>query len=174
MGSEKSRIDDFGPASRTLHRLFGLMNRRLMLPLFRLGLGWLLGTRLTGRVMVLRTVGRRSGEWREAPVDFAIVDGDLYCIASFGRATPWFRNLVAQPRVMVLLPRGEIDAVASEVTDRELRMRMIREVLRSAGPAAYTMGFLPGRLSDAALEERLRAFPLVRIRPLGALRRRWR
>ncbi|OGN80832.1 MAG: hypothetical protein A2X23_13630 [Chloroflexi bacterium GWC2_73_18] len=173
MGSEKTRIDDFGPASRTLHRLFGLMNRHLMLPTFRLGLGWLFGTRLTGRVMVLRTVGRTTGRWREVPVDFAIVDGDLYCIASFGPATHWLRNLEVHPRVTAHLPWGVLDGIASEVTDRELRMRMIREVLRSAGPAAYTMGFLPGRLSDAALEERLRAFPLVRIRPLGALRRRW-
>lgn len=61
------------------------------------------GNTLEGRpVVILTTVGAKSGERRKTPV-MRIVDGDNYlAVASAGGATShpaWYRNLVANPDV---------------------------------------------------------------------------
>ena len=94
-------------AQRALdRRVLNAINRFAMVPQYRLGLGWLFGSPLSGWVMVLRTRGRRSGLVRHAPVEYAVVGGRLYCLASFGERTAWLLNLRADPWVEVILPSG--------------------------------------------------------------------
>ena len=50
-----------------LRRAFRLLNRYWMVPLFRLGLGRWIVNPFTGYIMVLITIGRRSGQRRYAP-----------------------------------------------------------------------------------------------------------
>ena len=66
-----------------LRQMFKYGNRFMVL-LFRLGLGnW--GNRPeTSQVMVLVHKGRKSGLTRKTPVNYAIVDGEIYCTAAFG------------------------------------------------------------------------------------------
>ena len=62
-------------------------------------------------VLLLTTIGRRSGEARRTPVQYERIDGDLILVAAAGGAPEppaWWRNLTAEPAVTVQLgPRAE-------------------------------------------------------------------
>lgn len=55
-----------------MRRFFRVLNRFFMVPMFRLGMGPFFGNPLSGYVMVLRTIGRKSGRVRNVPVNCAI------------------------------------------------------------------------------------------------------
>lgn len=150
-----------------LQRAFGPVNRWLVAPAIRAGLGPLFSTPFTGSMMLLRTTGRRSGLPREAPLGYVIREGAVYCCAGFGRRTAWYRNLVADPRVEVILPTSAIAGLAETVTDPAEWSRVFPAYVRALG--------VIGRLAlgdvNTADDDRLAAIrvqlPLVRIRPTG-------
>jgi deazaflavin-dependent oxidoreductase (nitroreductase family) len=80
-----------------------------------------------GRPMViLTTVGAKSGEVRETPLVYSR-DGDrIVIVASMGgapRHPSWYHNLVAQPRVTVEIDGQRYPAIA-EVADGAERRRL--------------------------------------------------
>jgi deazaflavin-dependent oxidoreductase (nitroreductase family) len=160
---ERRLRDLLGP----LHRSFGVLNRWLVVPALRAGLGPLFSTPVAGSLMMLRTTGRTTGRRREAPLGYAILDGAVYCCAGFGRRTAWYRNLLADPRVEVLLPTIALAGTAETVTDEAEWARAFSAYWRAVGIVGrWTLGDVeqasPERLA------RLRAeLPLVRIRPTG-------
>lgn len=68
-----------------LRRFFWYLNRYLMVPMFRLGLGPVIGNPLSGYIMVIKTSGRKSGITRYSPVNYAILNGSVYCLSGYGR-----------------------------------------------------------------------------------------
>lgn len=65
---------------------------RLPIPLYRAGLGWLLGRRL----VMIEHVGRKSGEPRFVVVEVVERTGRALRVASgFGAKAQWYRNLRA-------------------------------------------------------------------------------
>lgn len=138
-----------------------------MVPLFRLGLGVFIGNPLTGYIMVLKTLGRKSGKLRYTPVNYAILDGQIYCVAGFGQTSLWYRNLQAQPRLELLLPAGAVSGVAETVSDAAEAVRALRQVLISAGLAGYFYGFNPRTVSETRLRELADTALVIRIRPDG-------
>jgi deazaflavin-dependent oxidoreductase (nitroreductase family) len=150
-----------------LHRAFGVVNRWFAAPVLRAGLGPLFSTPLTGSMLLLRTTGRTSGLRREAPLGYCISDGAVYCCAGFGVKTAWYRNLVADPRVDVLLPTVAFSGIAERVTDREEWDRVYPTYARALGIIGrLTLGDLSKATPDQ-LDEVFRSLPLVRIRPTG-------
>ncbi len=152
---------------RILRRAFRWLNRFCMVPLFRLGLGPIMVNPFSGYIMLLRTTGRRSGKPRYAPVNYAILEGCIYCLAGFGEGTHWLANLRSHPQVELLLPGRALAGMAEEVDDPMERLVAVRRVLSSAGFAGYFLGFDPRRAGDAMLQERTASYPVVRIRPVG-------
>lgn len=148
-------------------RLFAILNRWLMVPAFRLGLGPLLGNPVTGYIMVLRTRGQKTGRTRWTPVNFAIMDGSIYCIAGFGPRSHWYGNLRAHPRVECQWPGGACAGTAATVTDPAEWARALRAVLINAGLAGRFYGYNPRTVPDGVLRERARVAVVVRIRPEG-------
>ena len=74
---------------------------KFMLLMWRLGLGpwinaWPEGI---GRIMVITPTGRKSGLKRQTPINYAIVDGEVFCMAGFGKTSDWYRNVKANPGV---------------------------------------------------------------------------
>lgn len=71
-------------------------------------------------VMILTTIGAKTGQQRQLPLAYA-TDGDsLIVIASnYGRPghPAWYRNLIANPRVEVLAGRRSGTYTAVEITD---------------------------------------------------------
>lgn len=153
--------------SRFLRRLFWLLNRAFMVPAFRLGLGEFMGNPLTGYIMVVKTRGRKTGRTRYTPVNYAIIDGHIYCLAGWGRIAHWFRNLRATPRVEVLLPGRALEGTAEEVTDPQESARALRQVLKNGGFAGFLLGFNPWSAPEAVLHEKARGIPVIRIRATG-------
>jgi len=137
-----------------------------MLLLWRLGLGgWVnLWPQVGGRIMVLTHIGRKTGQKRRTPVNYTLSDGDVYCVAGFGRVSDWYRNLKANPAVEVWLPQGWWAGYAEEVTEAEARAGLIRQVLIASGFAAYAAGLDPVQMSDAELLAATADYRLIRIR----------
>jgi len=153
---------------RPIQRGFLAVNGLLVAPALRLGLGRLLGNPLTGHLMVLRTRGRATGRIREAPLGYVIRDGAVWCVAGYGRSTPWYRNLVADPSVEVLLPGRKVRGVARPVEDQEAWAAAFRDLIGSFGVLGrLVVGRIDG-LTDEQLRARFETLPIVRIDPLAS------
>ena len=153
--------------SRVLRRILKFINMFFMVPLFRLGLGLFVGNPITGYIMVVKTIGRKTGKERYAPVNYAIMDGNIYCMAGFGKGTHWFRNLQSQPNIEIIIPSGPLAGVAEDATNSEEALPILRQLLKNSGFAGFFAGFNPFTISDTELCEKIKDYPLVRIRPTG-------
>ncbi|MBX2997309.1 MAG: nitroreductase family deazaflavin-dependent oxidoreductase [Caldilineaceae bacterium] len=145
-------------------RGFKVLNR-FMLLLWRIGLGpWIsCWPSMGGRIMVIVHTGRKTGKRRYTPVNYAIVDGELYCTAGFGQISDWYRNLRANPYVEVWLPEGWWTGIAEEVIDQQRRLGPMRQVLIASGVVAPLVGVHPQRMSDAQLAEATATYRLIHI-----------
>ena len=141
-----------------------------MLLMWRLGLGkwvnclpcWV------GRIMVISHRGRRSGMRRYTPVNYALIEGELYCTAGFGKVADWYRNIMADPEVEVWLPDEWWTARVKDISESPYRIPIMRQVLINSGFAAPLMGLHPGRMDDetlAAETSEYRLLHLKRIQP---------
>jgi deazaflavin-dependent oxidoreductase (nitroreductase family) len=83
--------------------------------------------------LVLCTRGRRSGEWRAAPLIFG-TDGDRFVLVASKGGAPahpnWYLNLVADPHVRVQVRADRFDAVArtAEGDERERLWKVMTSV----------------------------------------------
>ncbi len=81
----------------------------------------MLGGRLVGRnMLILTTVGRRTGRRRSTPVFFVSDAGDYVVIASNGgedRYPGWWHNIRANPNVEVEIGRKRVACTARRVED---------------------------------------------------------
>lgn len=150
-----------------LRRSFRYLNKYFMVPAFRLGLGPLMGSPFGGYIMVLKTIGRKTGQVRYSPVNYAILNGNVYCLAGWGKIADWYRNLRANPNIELILPGGALAGVAEEVTDPDESLRVVRQVLKNSGFAGFAFGFNAFTISDEELREKTQGLPLIRIRPTG-------
>jgi len=70
-------------------------------------------------LLLLTTLGRRSGQPRTSPMMYVRDDGRLLVIASNNGARDdpmWYRNLIADPHVTVELPAQKFEATAEPLT----------------------------------------------------------
>lgn len=108
-------------------------------------------------VLLLTTIGRKSGQPRVTPLQFEQVDGEFYIASARGQQADWFKNIQVNPQVHVQIGEREFDAIAEPVTDPariadfiELRLRRHPVMIR------LIMNFfegLPWRINRAELEE---------------------
>lgn len=145
-------------------RAFRIVNRWLMLPLLRAGLGAWLSTPIGGWLL-LRGRGRKSGRVREVPLGYFIAEGSVWVVAGFGGHTDWYRNLRVDPQVEVILPGRERRCVAEEVTDPETRRRILPPFIRSMGAPGYMAGLDPYRSTPDQILAATATLPLIRLRP---------
>lgn len=148
-----------------LRRFFKLLNVYMVLH-WRLGMGPL-GNRpeLSGCIMVITHWGRKSGRLRRTPVNYARIEGDYYCVAGFGKAADWYRNLVANPQVEVWAPEGWYAGVAEDVSEwpAERRAPVVRAVLYNSGFAARAAGIDVTEMAASEILQATADYRLVRI-----------
>ncbi len=154
-------------ADEIVRKIFRYVNRFFMAPAFRLGLGHLICNPFSGYIMVIKTTGRKTGKTRYTPLNYAIWQGCVYCMAGFGETSDWYRNLSSSPRVELILPGGALSGTACLVSDPQVRLKVSRQILKNGGFAGFFLGFNPRSASDALVEERMRDILLVCIRPDG-------
>jgi len=151
-----------------VHEGFTAFNKYASVPALKMGLGRYMSNPLSGYLMILRTRGRKSGEMRDAPLDYTIIGDNVYCVAGFGRKTHWFQNVLADPKVEVILPGRAFSGVADEVTDPAERCRVLAPLLRSKGAIAGMMGMgNPWRDTPEEIALKCEGMPLVRVRATG-------
>lgn len=121
-------------------------------------------------VLLLTTIGRKSGLPRVTPLQFEEVEGNYYIASARGQDADWFKNIQANPNVHVQIREQEFDAVAEPVTDPlqiadfiELRLKrhpvMIRLIMT-------LFDGLPLRFSRNDLETMAREKALVVLHPI--------
>ena len=133
---------------RLLHWLLRALSDRIMLPLFG-ALGGTMDSTLGGRLCVLHTVGRKSGQPREIPLNYVPTTQGVGLLAGFGRGTGWAYNLRERPRASVLVGRRIYDVTATELTERSQAIAVTRGVLKNAGAMGFFYGWDPRHASDA-------------------------
>ena len=149
---------------QNLRQLFRRFNH-FMLLMWRLGLGRFINIwpEVSGRIMVIQHVGRKTGKTRQTPVNYAEVDGEIYCTAGFGAVSHWYRNLLEHPEVEIWLPNGRFQAHAQDITDQPNTLPILRQVLINSGFAATAVGVYPKTMSDAELADATESYRLIRF-----------
>jgi deazaflavin-dependent oxidoreductase (nitroreductase family) len=119
--------------------------------LYAIGLG-----PLQGRfVLLLTTIGRKSGLPRVTPLQYEEVDGKYYVASARGVKADWFRNILANPAVEIRVESQRFEGVAEAITDAEqiadfLELRLRRHP-RMMGAMFRAQGF-PSHPSREELE----------------------
>jgi deazaflavin-dependent oxidoreductase (nitroreductase family) len=119
-------------------------------------------------VLLLTTIGRKSGLPRVTPLQYEEVDGVIYVAAARGQKADWFRNIVANSHVEVRVKDKHIRGLAEPITEvsriadfLELRLerhpRMIGKMFQAQG--------LPAQPNRAQLEAYAAKRAMVVIRP---------
>ncbi len=136
------------------------------MPLLRAGLGPWIGTPIGGYLLLLRARGRTSGVVRETPLSYLVAEGAAWVCAGFGPTTQWYRNILADPTVEIVLPGRTIAGIAEEVTDPEVRRRMMPALVRAVGMPGALGGLDPWRATHEQIVEAYGWVPLIRLRPV--------
>lgn len=150
-----------------MRKIFWFLNKFFMVPMFRLGMGGIMGNPFSGYIMVLKVVGRKSGKLRYAPVNYAIYQGSVWCISGGRKTSDWYKNLLANPAIEMIMPGGAIYGQVSEENDPETRRIVIRRVLKNAGFAGFFEGYNPWKISDEEMHSKIGNIPLLKITPTG-------
>jgi len=156
-------VSSFTPKQmNTLRRVFHAMNP-FMVFMLRIGMGWMLEIMpsVSGRIMVIKHRGRKSGREYLTPVNYTVVDGGVYCTAGFGSVSDWYRNIMARPDIEILLPKGWRRAKAEDVTTSPRRVFLMRQVIIGSGFAGQLFGVNPKKLNDEQLDVVTKDYRLV-------------
>ena len=147
-----------------LRQGFKYFNRFMML-MWRLGLGsWVnIWPAVIGRIMVITHRGRITGLSRQTPVNYTIIDGDIYCTAALGEKSDWYKNMIKNPEVEVWLPGSWLVGVAEDDTDSEMRSPYLRQVLIASGFAAHAAAINPHTMPEDEFEVVTKSYRLIRI-----------
>ena len=148
----------------TLRQAFKRFNPFMRL-MWRLGLGPFINIwpPVGGRILVIAHRGRKTGHWRYTPVNYALVDGEIYCTVGFGVVSDWYRNLAVNPNVEVWLPDGWWAGVVEDISDSPWRLPLLRQVLIGSGVVTYLAGIDPVNLTDEALHAVTSKYRLLHI-----------
>lgn len=145
---------------RFVWRLFRFLPPRLA---YSLGLGAIAGR----AVLLLTTVGRRSGLPRVTPLLYDEIDGIIYVGSARGAKADWYQNLQANPNVGITVGSRRFRGCADLITDPiqvadflEKRLTM-HPILAAAVMRVEGIGSRPSR---EQLESYARRRTLVAIR----------
>lgn len=133
--------------------------------LYAIGLGPIIGR----FILLLTTMGRKSGLQRVTPLQYEKIGVDYYVGAARGLKADWVRNLQSNPHVEVRVGASRLQATAEVVTDPArfadfLEVRLQRHPLM-IGLIMQKAHGLPRRPSRAQLEELAKSEVFVILRP---------
>ncbi len=114
--------------------------------------------------MVITHKGRKTGYKRLSPVNFAIINGEIYCTAGFGEKCDWFQNILMNPNVEVWLTEGRWEGIAEDISNDPDRLFYLREVLIASGFAAPLAGVHPKKINDETLDRLTNTYRLIKIK----------
>lgn len=124
------------PPSRLLRLLF-----KAPIVLYRLRMGWLLGSRF----LLLTHTGRRTGRTRQTVIEVVSYDRSIpeaIVIAAWGERAQWVRNLGAAPAISVQIGRVHWTAPDHRILDPKQATEAIAAYRREHPLAARLIGKL--------------------------------
>ena len=105
-------------------------------------------------IVVLETVGRKTGQTRATPLIHARA-GNAFVVAAANsgsdRTPQWYRNLLAEPRAALVHAGRRLDVRAREADDHEYR-ELWQRVVDAYPPAAFYPSFTDRRIPVLVLE----------------------
>ncbi len=135
--------------------------------LYRLGLGPLIGR----QILLLTTIGRKTGRPRVTPLGYgySTADGSYHVVAGWDGRTDWYRNLKVNPNAHVQVGNLHFDCTAEFVPIEQV-MELLREGDRR-NPLARKIWQrwtgVPFDGTDAGLRLAAQHFPAVMLRRPG-------
>lgn len=149
-------------AERLPHWVYRLLN--VPTRLYRFGFGQKVGP----PILILTTTGRKSGLPRQTPLQYEFIDGVYYAGSMRGDNADWYRNILADPRVLLKVGERQFPALAEAIDDSEQVLsflkyrlqrspRMIMAIMRADG--------LQDASDDAALHSYAKNMTVVAMRP---------
>lgn len=88
---------------------------RLPIYFYRFGLGWL----VPKRFLLLKHIGRTSGQVRYAVVEVADYDAEnkrYYIVSGYGEKSQWYKNLLKTPTIQIQVRSKTMNVVAEPLT----------------------------------------------------------
>jgi len=150
------------PPSRLLRLFF-----KAPVVLYRLRMGWLLGSRF----LLLTHTGRRTGQTRLTVIEVVGYDPSIpeaVVIAAWGERAQWVRNLKAAPAVSVQIGRVHWSAPEHRILDPERAAEVIATYWREHPVAARMIAKLlgwPPTSTGVAYEQFVQTLCAVAFRP---------
>jgi deazaflavin-dependent oxidoreductase (nitroreductase family) len=137
--------------------------------LYAVGLGPIVGN----IILLLTTIGRKSGQKRITPLQYEEIDGKYYLGSARGTKSDWYRNIEADGRVEVQVKNRHFHGVAKNVTNPAriadfLETRLQRHPLMMGMLMQKAHG-LPKRPSREQLLELAASEAMVIIQPAEEL-----
>jgi deazaflavin-dependent oxidoreductase (nitroreductase family) len=134
--------------------------------LWRIGLGkWLsVWPEGFGTYIVITHRGRKTGKQYRTPVNYADIQGEIYCAAGFGKTSDWYRNVLTNPHVEVWIPEGWYVGTAEELAIQQDTLPILRSILINSGFAARLAGIDPHNFSDEMVLDMCKDYRLIHIR----------
>ena len=132
---------------------------------YRLGLGRLIGK----RIVLLTTIGRKTGKPRVTALGFGYdaPNDTYYVMAGWGGKSDWLRNASANPRVRVRVGARQFDGIAARVPEAQA-VALMCEYAR-INPRVSQMwsrlGDVPFDDSEEAWRKLARYFPSLSLCP---------
>lgn len=117
-----------------------------------------------GRIMVIKHRGRKSGKEYLTPVNYALVEGEIYCTAGFGSLSDWYRNMLVNPQVELWLPDNKRVACAEDISDSPKRVFLLRQVVIASGFAGPMFGVNQKKLNDEQFDQMTKEYRLVHFK----------
>jgi deazaflavin-dependent oxidoreductase (nitroreductase family) len=96
---------------------------------YQLGLGFLLAR----QVLVLTTTGRITGKMRQTPLWYVRQRDVIYCFSGWGSSSQWWRNLIANPRVLLQIGRERWETQGVVLPDLQERERVLGMFMEKYG-----------------------------------------
>jgi deazaflavin-dependent oxidoreductase (nitroreductase family) len=146
----------------TLRKILHAFNP-FMIIMWKLGMGRMINIwpAVIGRIMVIKHRGRKSGKEYLTPVNYAIVDGEIYCTAGFGSISDWYRNMLVNSNIELWLPQGWRKARAEDISDSPKRLFLLRQVIIASGFAGPLFGINQKKLDDEQLDAVSKEYRLI-------------
>jgi hypothetical protein len=146
---------------------FGFLFHRVTNPAVRLILRSPMHSLLSGKLILIAYVGRRSGVKHTLPVMYTNWNGELVVVVGYHWNKKWWRNLRGQPVAVEVRYRGQLVEGSAMAIEGDVAMISPRlmEYFKKFPASARRRGLSPGPdIDERALADRAKDVVMVIIR----------
>jgi deazaflavin-dependent oxidoreductase (nitroreductase family) len=143
------------PNSPILRKLY-----RAPILLYRLGLGKL----FSKYVMILSTIGRKSGKVRRTPIEYYRSGDIIFAISGFEKTPQWYQNLKAHPYVTLQTNQGTHAMLARRPKSAE-EWQAVLDYVKASPITNMVIPDVVDNLEDPEVQAQIQEWPVVLFEP---------